>query len=152
MTLKVIFANSVDPEQSDQGPQCLHVSKLRFEKFTRIFSRRHKQTTFSDQGFLGILRVNRVLRRHFQTQVFLEFLRVNRVLVIFTGETFVLASCLLFFWKGVYSIAKSRLFKYIENFTTKKWKLSDEKILVVFIFCSRHTLWVLVRTASARRF
>ena len=30
----------------------------RFEKFARIFSRRHKQTTFSDAGFLGILRVN----------------------------------------------------------------------------------------------
>ena len=25
--------------------------------FARIFSRRHKQTTFSDAGFLGILRV-----------------------------------------------------------------------------------------------
>ena len=24
-------------------------------------------------------------------------------------------------------IMKTRLFKYIENFTTKKWKLSDEK-------------------------
>ena len=26
------------------------------------------------------------------------------------------------------SITKTRLFKYIENFTTKKWKLSDEKL------------------------
>ena len=60
---KVIFANSVDPdqtapeEQSDLGPHCLPVCKNRFEKFARIFSRRHKQTTFSDAGFLGILRV-----------------------------------------------------------------------------------------------
>ena len=30
----------------------------RFEKFARIFSRPHKQTTFSDAGFLGILRVS----------------------------------------------------------------------------------------------
>ena len=30
----------------------------RFEKFARIFSRWHKQTTFSDAGFLGILSVN----------------------------------------------------------------------------------------------
>ena len=63
MILKVIFANSVDPDQtasdqSDQGLHCLPVCKNRFEKFTRIFSRRHKQTTFSDAGFLGILRVN----------------------------------------------------------------------------------------------
>ena len=29
-----------------------------FEKFARIFSRRHKQTTFSDAGFLGALTVN----------------------------------------------------------------------------------------------
>ena len=68
MILKVISANSVDPdqtaplgavkEQSDQGPHCLPVCKNRFEKFARIFSRRHKQTTFSDASFLGVLRVN----------------------------------------------------------------------------------------------
>ena len=59
MILKVISANSVDPdqEQSDLGPHCLPVCKNRFEKFARIFSRRHKQTTFSDAGFLGVLRV-----------------------------------------------------------------------------------------------
>ena len=37
------------------------VCKNRFEKFARIFSRRHKQTTFSDAGFLGVLRVNTLL-------------------------------------------------------------------------------------------
>ena len=64
MILKVIFANSVDPDQTaplglyDQGPHCLPVYKNRFEKLARIFSRRHKQTTFSDAGFLGVLRVN----------------------------------------------------------------------------------------------
>ena len=36
---------------------CLY-AKNGFEKFARIFSRRHKQTTFSDVGFLGVLRVN----------------------------------------------------------------------------------------------
>ena len=44
-------------EQSDLGPHCLPVCKNRFEKFARIFSRRHKQTTFSDAGFLDVLRV-----------------------------------------------------------------------------------------------
>ena len=34
--------------------------KNRFEKFARIFSRRHEQTTFSDAGFLGSLRVKPV--------------------------------------------------------------------------------------------
>ena len=33
-------------------------AKNSFEKFARIFSRRHKQTTFSDRVFLGALRVN----------------------------------------------------------------------------------------------
>ena len=56
--LKVIFANSVDPDQTDQGAHCLPVCKNRFEKSARIFSRRHKQTTFSDVVFLGALRVN----------------------------------------------------------------------------------------------
>ena len=52
---KVIFANSADPdqEQSDQDPHCLPACKIRFEKFARIFSRRHKQTIFLDAGFLG---------------------------------------------------------------------------------------------------
>ena len=56
-----MFANSVDPDQtapSDQGPHCLPVCKNRYEKSARIFSRRHKQTTFSDAVFLGALRVN----------------------------------------------------------------------------------------------
>ena len=47
----------VSREQSAQGPFYLPICKNRFEKFARIFSRRHKQTTFSDAGFLGILRV-----------------------------------------------------------------------------------------------
>ena len=61
MILKVISANSVDPDQtaqSDLGPHCLPVCKSRFEKFARRCSRRHKQTTFSDANFLGALRVN----------------------------------------------------------------------------------------------
>ena len=60
MILKVIFANSVDPDQTapDQGSHCLPVCKNRFEKIARIFSRQHKQTTFSGASFLGILRVN----------------------------------------------------------------------------------------------
>ena len=44
--------------QSDQGPHCLPKCKNRFEKFARVFKGRHKQATFSDAGFLGILRVN----------------------------------------------------------------------------------------------
>ena len=32
---------------------CLY-AKNRFEKFARIFSRRQKQMTFSDAGFLGV--------------------------------------------------------------------------------------------------
>ena len=31
-------------------------------------------------------------------------------------------------------IMKTRLFKYTENFTTKKWKFSEKKVLIFFIF------------------
>ena len=60
MILKVISANSVDPdqEQFDLGPHCFPVCKNRFEKFARLFSRRHKQTTFSDACFLGVFKEN----------------------------------------------------------------------------------------------
>ena len=32
-----------------------------------------------------------------------------------------------------FNITKTRLYKYTENFTTKKWKFSDKKILIFFI-------------------
>ena len=32
------------------------------------------------------------------------------------------------------AITKTRLFKYTENFTTKKWKFSDKTILIFFLF------------------
>ena len=65
-----VFANSEYPDQtlhsaaSDLGSHCLSVCKNRFKMFARIFSRRHKQTTFSDAGFLGALRVNDSLLTH----------------------------------------------------------------------------------------
>ena len=40
----------------------------------------------------------------------------------------------------------------LKNFTTKKWKISDKKFWYFSYFCSKHRLWVLVRTASSRRF
>ena len=49
-------------------------------------------------------------------------------------------------------ITKTCLFKYTENFTTKKWKFSDKKFWYFSHFCSKHRLWVLVWAASARRF
>ena len=64
-----------DQEQSELGPHCLPVCKTRFEKSARIFSRRHKQTTFSDAVFLGALRVNELLivsSLSFQNQKFVS--------------------------------------------------------------------------------
>ena len=51
-----------------------------------------------------------------------------------------------------HAFTKTRLFKYIENFTSKNWKYSDKKLWYFSYFYSKHRLWVLVRTASARRF
>ena len=56
----------MDPNQT--APLC----KNRFEKFARIFSRRHKQTTFSDAGFLGALRVNMKFWNNFRELTFLS--------------------------------------------------------------------------------
>ena len=36
-------------------------------------------------------------------------------------------------------ITKTRLFKYIENFTTKNWKFSDKNSDIFSYFCSKHT-------------
>ena len=49
-------------------------------------------------------------------------------------------------------IRKTRLYKYIENFTSKNWKFSDKNLWYFSYFCSKHKLWVPVRTASHRQF
>ena len=49
-------------------------------------------------------------------------------------------------------ITKTCLFKYTENFPTKKWKFSDKNSDIVSYFCWKHRLLVLVRTALPRRF
>ena len=49
-------------------------------------------------------------------------------------------------------ITKTCLFKYTENFTTKNGNFLIKKLWYFPYFCSKHRLWVLVRTASARRF
>ena len=50
-------------------------------------------------------------------------------------------------------ITQTCLFKYTENFTTKKKKKKKKKFSdICSYFCSNHRLWVLVRTASTRRF
>ena len=55
-------------------------------------------------------------------------------------------------WRNKEAITKTRLCKYIENFTAKTRKCSGKKLWYFSYFCSKHRLWVLVRTASARRF
>ena len=49
------------------------------------------------------------------------------------------------------AISKASLFKFTETFTTKKWKFSD-KNSDIFHISAKNILWVLVRTASPRRF
>ena len=68
----------------------------------------------------------------------------------------VCSSRLAFLWYLLFMM-KTCLFKNTENFTTKQWKFSDKKKKkkkkrYFSRFCSKHRLWVLVRTASARRF
>ena len=36
------------------------------------------------------------------------------------------------------TITKTRLFKYIENFTSKNWKFSDKKFWYFSSFCTKH--------------
>ena len=66
MILKVIFANSVDPDQMAPPRSSLirHTvylyAKIGWKSLQEynVFSRGHKQKTFSDSGFLGVLKVN----------------------------------------------------------------------------------------------
>ena len=55
----------------------------------------------------------------------------------------------------IFAITKTRLFKYIENFTSKVFRREKHFFFFFFFFfffsyfCSKHRLWVLVTTASA---
>ena len=59
---------------------------------------------------------------------------------------------LLVFTPDMLNITITCLFKYIENFTTKKGKISDKKFWYFSYSCSKHRLWVPVRTTSLRQF
>ena len=60
-------------------------------------------------------------------------------------------TCVLEQW--VYGvITKPCLFKYTENLTLKTENFQTKNSDIFSYFCSKHRLWVLVRTASARRF
>ena len=50
-----------------------------------------------------------------------------------------------------HGITKTRLFKYIEILQPKKKIFRFKKNLIFSYFCSKHRLWVLVRTASPPR-
>ena len=56
------------------------------------------------------------------------------------------------YFKSVSKMALLHRFYCTENFTTKKWKFTYDKFWYVSSFCSKHRLWVLVRTASVMRF
>ena len=60
--------------------------------------------------------------------------------------------CIVLVFLFTVYITKTRLFKYIKNFITKNWKFSDKNFWYFSYFCSKRRLWVLVRTASPRRF
>ena len=42
--------------------------------------------------------------------------------------------CILRMFEIIFSITKTRLFKYIENFITKNWKFSDKNSDIFYIF------------------
>ena len=52
----------------------------------------------------------------------------------------------------LWTLEKTCLFKYTENFTTKNENFQRKNSDIFSYFCSKHRLWVLVRTASTRRF
>ena len=50
------------------------------------------------------------------------------------------------------SLRKHAYSNILKILPPKNWKFSDKNLRYFSYFCSKHRLWVLVRTASARRF
>ena len=93
-------------------------------------------------------------------EIYIFFTSLDEIKVIFTpniwissiyfmtGQTFCVFGAKsgslsfdgIFIWIVHATITKIRLFKYIENFTTKKGKLSDKKIWYFSYFCLKHRL------------
>ena len=98
----------------------------RFEKFARIFSRRHKQTTFSDAVFLGALRVNLLHATHEKKLKFCHCFLEKRLAFTLkdtlSRETILLKNILPTFWKRI-----SSTYKFC-------WK-----IMLIWILCSLGT-------------
>ena len=79
----------------------------------------------------------------------------RRVLSFWSAFSHLKRGWYTFMWRQVcqYSVARLHAyFKYTENFATKIWKFSDKNSDILHISAQKHRLWVLVRTASARRF
>ena len=174
----------------DQCPHCLPVCKNRFETFARIFSRRHKQTTFSDAGFLGILRVKRlgltlisvhtvclyaklglkslqeysaddINRRHFTRSFTADRSKAVLLLQFFS----VCASMGSYVTIDLVIICSSSLLLLVPITKTCLYntdplkphshivKLGFTGVYIIFLTSAqKHRLWILVRTASLRRF
>ena len=79
-------------EQSNQGPHCLPVCKSRFEKSARIFSRRHKQTTFSDAVFLGALRVKSYVNHYPVPDVIIVIVIIIIIIIVVVVVFFIIVS------------------------------------------------------------
>ena len=52
----------------------------------------------------------------------------------------------------VITLRKHTYSNILQILSPKKWKFSDKKFWYFLCFCSKHRLWVLIRTASMRRF
>ena len=82
------------------------------------------------------------------------FLKRRLIVVLIHGNQFCCCCCFCpghFLWNELLYcrstfITKTCIFKYTENFTAKKWKFLDKKFWYFSYFCSKHRLWVLVRT------
>ena len=90
-----------------------------------------------------------------QTPMFLTWKKIvgsnHRVDRKFRNFKFVFKSCGKIIFKPCIFLRRILADNKVK-FTTKKWKFSDKKFLYFSYFCSKYRLWVLIRTASTRRF
>ena len=154
---------------------CLYAN-CKFEKFARRCSRRHKQTTFSDAGFLGALRIKYILfkwGRIYSVPTSLHWLMlhngrhwpyaVNGAQISLHIQTIWLDALLppyringhtQYTEKQDRQAPDSDTQAHYENMPIQiYWKFHHQKqsfqIHYFSYFCLKHRLWVFVRTASS---
>ena len=147
------MTNSADPDQFKQCRSQLIwiyiVCKGRVYLGSAVQGLGRDSYTREANSFLAEWSAYEMGGKNFKLRV-LSLWSASKVLHSLTSCIFMCLSCES--WGYFSPLRKQAYSNILKIFFTKKWKFSDKNSDIFSYFCWKHTLWVLVRTASVRQF